>query len=101
MYWDNGVELSVIENNHFTLISYLVTTNNGVTKLSSSISNLGYDMNSLQMGGIKVFGVATKPSKILVNGVLFSNFTYDTKNQVLQITQLQLSMSKECTISWS
>jgi len=104
LFLDDGESLDTIETNSFTLIdfsaSYSSSGNQG--KLRGTAVQTNYITALPPLNKISIFGVTQKgPNQVWVNGHTFSNFTYDSTNQVLTLNSLKLNVLQSLEIQWN
>lgn len=97
LFWDEGDTPDTYENGQYFLGSYSVSQRT----LTGTVDFDGYPAaSSLQFTTVLVWGVASQPAQVLVNGVPWSTYSYDTGTQVLDISQLAITITSSFTISW-
>uniref|UniRef100_A0A8C5WMS8 Lysosomal alpha-glucosidase n=1 Tax=Leptobrachium leishanense TaxID=445787 RepID=A0A8C5WMS8_9ANUR len=97
VYWDDGESLDTFQKGDYTQVVFLAT--HGV--LLSEVIRVNSQADSVKLGMVQVYGVADPPSKVLVNGKPYEQYSYDQDTKILTISQLCLPLGKPCTIIWS
>jgi alpha-glucosidase (family GH31 glycosyl hydrolase) len=97
LFWDEGDTPDTYETGSYFLGSYSVSQRT----LTGSVDVNGYSgVSSLHFATVSVWGVDTAPSQVTVNGSPWSNYAYDISRQVLDISQLSITVSSAFTITW-
>jgi len=98
LYLDDGDSLHVIRQGLYTVIAFSASVSSEGGNLQSSFGVNGYPLIRQQiLDTINFLGVTNKPAIVQVNGAGVS-FTYS--GQVLQITNLNLSLGNVFTVTW-
>ncbi|XP_007886783.2 lysosomal alpha-glucosidase [Callorhinchus milii] len=96
LFWDDGDSLSTYENGDYTHIIFLARNN----ILFSQITRLNSQIDGVVLGTVSVFGVASPPLDVSVNGVWISDFSYRMDSKVLTLQNLSVLVGEEFTITW-
>jgi alpha-glucosidase (family GH31 glycosyl hydrolase) len=97
LFWDEGDTPDTYETGNYFQGSYVVNQRT----LTGGIDVNGYsEVSSLHFATVSVWGVATAPSQVTVNGSPWSSYIYDGSRQVLDISQLSITVNSAFTITW-
>ncbi|XP_078486588.1 sucrase-isomaltase, intestinal [Ciona intestinalis] len=98
LFWDDWDSIDDFENGVFLMLSF----SGDQESLSSMVEHNEYpDADSSIFDHVTVMGVhGEQVSRVIVNGVTHSQFTFDSNTKMLQITGLNLQLTKEWTIVW-
>lgn len=97
LFWDEGDTPDTYENGQYLLSRFSVTQRT----LTAAVEVNGYPgASSLQFSTVLVWGVDSPPSQVTVDGVPWSTYGYDAGTQVLNISQLGITITSAFTISW-
>ncbi|XP_034750914.1 lysosomal alpha-glucosidase [Etheostoma cragini] len=97
LFWDDGDSLETFEMRNYCYIIFIA----GQSQVVSDPLRLNGALDSLVLGGLKVFGVPSSPLYVLANGDKVRDFTYRSDTKVLTVTSLALPMSKVFTVQWA
>ncbi|XP_076219713.1 sucrase-isomaltase, intestinal-like [Aptenodytes patagonicus] len=103
LYWDDGVRIDAYEERVYLLTSF--TANRNILEIK--VLHRGYaDPNNLKFTRIKILGVTSTVQEVTVsqNGEAIQSphvASYNSQNQVLEITRLELELGKDYTLKWS
>ncbi|KAI5703867.1 hypothetical protein M8J76_001346 [Diaphorina citri] len=95
LYWDDGESLNTWENKQVTVVEFRVTNQS----LISNVTQTGYTKEPMKLDYITVLGVETGVTKVWSNGSPHTQFKL-TK-QVLNVTELNLDLTKPFNITWT
>ncbi|XP_048244679.1 lysosomal alpha-glucosidase-like [Haliotis rufescens] len=90
LYWDDGETLDAPYNQ--------IQFNLDGERLTSTIKSSNY-ATTMTLGSVDVYGVATAPTTVRVNGVGVAH-TYDTASKVLHATRLKVDLLKPLVMTW-
>jgi alpha-glucosidase (family GH31 glycosyl hydrolase) len=97
VFLDDGITLYTVEQQLYSIVEFSCSS----SVLSGKLSTNGYDVSSLILGEVKVFGVDFPVSSIVVNGVTtYHNFRYNPDEQILLISGLILPLASSWEIYW-
>lgn len=103
LFWDDGDSRDTVSSG--THIHYQFSVADGT--LTMQVTKNGYsDPNNLKFEDIKLLGLSTAPSFVLVsdgitsNPLLESQIQYDSVKQVLNLRNLELELGKSYTVNW-
>ncbi|XP_074553589.1 lysosomal alpha-glucosidase [Halichoeres trimaculatus] len=97
LFWDDGESLDTFETGHYCYIIFIA----GQSQVVSDPIRLTGALDSLILGGLRVFGVPSPPLYVLANGDKVSDFTYRPDTKALTVSRLALPMTKGFTIQWA
>ncbi|RVE75910.1 hypothetical protein OJAV_G00003470 [Oryzias javanicus] len=95
LFWDDGESIDTFETNQYSYISFSVTQN----MMTSHVLKSEREASLMTVGSASFYGVSEKPSRVLVNAKDHP-FTY-RDNQVLTVSDLNLNLIQNFTISWT
>ncbi|XP_024114980.1 lysosomal alpha-glucosidase [Oryzias melastigma] len=95
LFWDDGESIDTFETDQYSYISFSVAQN----MMTSQVLKSEREASFLTVGSASFYGVSEKPSRVLVNAKDHP-FTY-RDNQVLTVTDLNLNLVQNFTISWT
>ncbi|KAG5854548.1 hypothetical protein ANANG_G00038970 [Anguilla anguilla] len=95
LFWDDGESLDTYETEQYAYIVFHVAKNT----MTSEVLHDNVEASYITVETVSFFGLKKEPSTVTVNSQ-DAAFTY-TANQVLTVTDLGLSLSRNFTISWT
>ncbi|XP_077865950.1 lysosomal alpha-glucosidase-like, partial [Saccoglossus kowalevskii] len=96
LFWDDGDTLSTYENGKYIFMKFSAVDN----KITSTVIKNGYPYaDKMELGSTRVFGVAKQPTSVSANGKA-ATFTYDSKTQMLTVSDMSLPMKVPINITW-
>jgi len=98
LFWDDGETIDTIENGQYSLINF--TAQEGSLRSSVEKFNYAGDVPML-LGNVTIFGIATAPATVSVNGIDQSTFSYDQQTKVLSLEDLSVPLSDAFVIAWN
>ncbi|CAI6349419.1 unnamed protein product [Macrosiphum euphorbiae] len=97
LFWDDGDSLNVWENGLYNEIHFKL---NNTILLNEVITN-NYSDEKTILQNITIFGIHNEPKNIQVNGATYSNFYYNTTEEVLYFLSLNLDLNIVFNITWT
>jgi alpha-glucosidase len=95
LFWDNGEDLDIGKNALY--LSY--AAQGGI--ISSAVLGDNFSGNVPTLGQIEIWGQASQPSGVQVNGTNWPQWSYNSATHVLTLTQLNLSMQQPFKVTYS
>uniref|UniRef100_A0A3P9HJ83 Si:ch73-12o23.1 n=1 Tax=Oryzias latipes TaxID=8090 RepID=A0A3P9HJ83_ORYLA len=95
LFWDDGESIDTFETNQYSYIVFSVAQNT----MTSQVLKSQQEASFITVGFASFYGVSAKPSKVLVNSKDHP-FTY-RDSQVLTVSDLNLHLVQNFTISWT
>ncbi|XP_060837203.1 lysosomal alpha-glucosidase-like [Rhopalosiphum padi] len=97
LFWDDGDSLNVWENGLYNEIHFKL---NNTILLNEVVTN-NYSDEKIILQNITVFGILNQPKNVQVNGVTYNNFYYNTTEEVLYFSSLNLDLNIVFNITWT
>ncbi|CAF0929492.1 unnamed protein product [Adineta ricciae] len=100
LFWDDGDSLDSIETKTYNYFEFTVTGSNTLT-INGVVMN--YKDSAMALGMVKVLGLNKTVIGVNVNGKAYSNFLYNSLDDVLLVYGLDLNMLAQAsqTIAWT
>jgi len=91
LFWDDGDSVDTYENQNYNLFQFNYTSNNTIKITAVAY----YYQTSLVLDQIQVYGLAAQPTQIMLmeSNSTVINMTWNATSNVLQISDLALSMT--------
>ncbi|CAH1264817.1 MGAM [Branchiostoma lanceolatum] len=97
LFWDDGDSIDTYENGNYFLAECVADYHG----LQSVVQHDGYrGIDSLKFGTIRVFGLASASSSVVVNGIPHGNFIFDSLTKELKITNIDVGVKDLQSINW-
>jgi len=97
LFWDDGDSLNVWENGLYNEIHFKL---NNTILLNEVVTN-NYSDEKIILQNITVFGILNQPKNVQVNGATYNNFYYNTTEEVLYFSSLNLDLNIVFKITWT
>uniref|UniRef100_A0A8C3M4N7 Uncharacterized protein n=1 Tax=Geospiza parvula TaxID=87175 RepID=A0A8C3M4N7_GEOPR len=94
LFWDDGESLDTFEKGNYSYVVFNVTQN----IFTSTVLHATTEATKVTVGTLSIFGVQKPPSKVLLNGQE-KPFSY-LDNQVLNVSDLGMSLSQGFSLQW-
>ncbi|GAM26305.1 hypothetical protein SAMD00019534_094800, partial [Acytostelium subglobosum LB1] len=102
LYLDDGITLETYENKKYSLLQFNAGTDGSSTvTIQLTVVNTGFDMSSLIVDKVVVYGVPIIVTTVNVNGTPYTTLTYSSTLQTLTIESLALPLTSSFTIQYS
>ncbi|XP_048758029.2 lysosomal alpha-glucosidase-like isoform X2 [Ostrea edulis] len=95
LFWDDGETIGTHESGIFNMIMFMASKNS----VSSGVMKAGFTGESMKLDRLLVYGVATKPNKVTVNGG-GTSFEYNSQFKALTVTVPLVDLLKPFTVKW-
>ncbi|XP_052774040.1 sucrase-isomaltase, intestinal-like isoform X2 [Mya arenaria] len=96
LFWDDGESQDTIENGEYYLANFSYSNN----QVQMSVSRNHTSANNLMFGDCQVYGVSSPPSTVTTPTGQHLEFIYYTDTKVLHISNINLPLHADFTISW-
>ncbi|KAL4657912.1 lysosomal alpha-glucosidase [Arapaima gigas] len=96
LFWDDGESLDTFEKKDFSFLIFLA----GQDKLVSKPLIVNRALDGLVLGGVRIFGVPSKPQEVQANGEQVKDVVYFSDTKMLTVSSLHLPMAEPFIIQW-
>ncbi|KAJ8044860.1 Maltase-glucoamylase, intestinal [Holothuria leucospilota] len=97
LYWDDGESRDPVENNAYSLLEFSVSRN---TLTMTVVKDSYVSPDNLFFNEIKVYGLNSEPTGIVVDDSAVDDYSFDSDLMVLTIVNQTLPMMDDHEISW-
>ncbi|KAL8576667.1 hypothetical protein ACOMHN_025142 [Nucella lapillus] len=95
LYWDDGESLDTVETNKYSLVNFTLVG----TTLKSGVMASNY--RDMKLDTVDVWGVASQPKSVTLNGKTAVAFAYNATCKVLSMTGLTVDLLAPFNLTWT
>ncbi|XP_056437700.1 lysosomal alpha-glucosidase isoform X1 [Gadus chalcogrammus] len=97
LFWDDGDSMDTFHTGEYCYVLFIAAQSQVV---GDPVRQNG-GLSRLVLGGLRVFGVPSRPVSVWANGLRVLDFTYRTDTKALKVKGLALPMSEVFTVRWA